>query len=295
MSGIVQLIAASLLWSVSFGLIKGHLGHLHPAFVGFARLALTLPVFLPFVRFRGLSPRDVLGLVALGGVQYGLAYSTYLYAYQYLEGHHVALLTIFTPFYVVAFDGLRTRRWAWRSLGLAGVAVAGAAVIQYRGVSWQGVAIGVALMQVANACFAWGQLRYRAVRHRHPTVRDRDVFGLLYLGAVLVTATTTTLLDGWGAVAQLDGQSVGVLLYLGIGASGLGFFLWNAGAVLTAAAPLAVLNNVKIPLAVVASVVVFGENTDLVRLGLGGGLMVLAAWAAQRTATKPDEDGPPQE
>ena len=216
MSGIVQLVAASLLWSVSFGLIKGHLGHLHPAFVGFARLALTLPVFLPLLRLRGLATRDALGLVALGGVQYGLAYSTYLYAYQYLQGHHVALLTIFTPFYVIAFDGIRTRQWAWRGVALAGVAVAGAGVIQYRGASWQGVATGVMLMQVANACFAWGQLQYRSLRRRRPAIRDRDVFGLLYVGAVAVTAGTTTVLDGWGTISEVDGHAFGVLLYLGV-------------------------------------------------------------------------------
>ncbi len=296
MSGIVQLLLASLLWSLSFGLIKGHLTGLHPAFVGFARLALTLPVFVPFLRLRNLSSKDIVKLVVLGGVQYGVAYSAYLYAYRDLEGHHVALLTVFTPLFVVMFDAARARRWSWVPVGFAALAVAGAALIQYRGVSWRGVATGVVLMQVANACFAWGQLSYRDFRRERPDVRDRDVFGLLFLGAVGVSALTVTALEGWSAWAAVDASQLRILLYLGVVASGLGFFLWNRGAVSTPATTLAVMNNLKIPLAVLAAVVVFGEETDLTRLVLGGGIMVACAAGAQSWAARPrrnDEAAPP--
>ncbi|MGH1341358.1 MAG: EamA family transporter [Nannocystales bacterium] len=282
MTGIAQLLLASLLWSFSFGLIKGHLGGVHPAFVGFARLALTLPVFLPFLRLRGLETKDIGQLLLIGGIQYGLAYSTYLYAFQYLEGHHVALLTIFTPLYVVGLDALRARRAPWTPMALAGLAVVGAAVIQYRGVSWSGVLAGVLLMQVANACFAWGQLAYRDFRHRYSTVQDRHVFGLLFIGGTLVSALSTSALQGWSAAAALTAPQLGILIYLGIVASGIGFFAWNRGAVSTPSATLAVMNNLKIPLAVAASVLVFGEQTDLPRLLGGGGLMVAAAFLAQR-------------
>ncbi|MBV1859179.1 MAG: EamA family transporter [Nannocystaceae bacterium] len=282
MSGVVQLLLASVLWSLSFGLIKGHLGDVHPAFVGFARLAFTLPVFLPFLRLRGLAASELRRLLFIGGVQYGLAYSSYLYAYQYLEGHHVALLTIFTPLYVVGFDALRARRPPWMPLAFAGLAVVGAAAIQYRGVSWSGVLIGVLLMQVANACFAWGQLAYRDFRHQHASVQDRHVFGLLFVGGTLVSAVTTTALQGWSAAATLSTSQLGILLYLGIVATGLGFFVWNRGAVSTPPATLAVMNNLKIPLAIVAAVVMFGERTDIPRLLAGGTIMLAAALIAQR-------------
>jgi drug/metabolite transporter (DMT)-like permease len=288
MTGIAQLLLASLLWSVSFGLIKGHLGELHPAFVGFVRLALTLPVFLPFLRLRALSTAEIRRLLLIGGVQYGLAYSTYLYAFQYLEGHHVALLTIFTPLYVVGFDALRARRAPWVPLALAALAVVGAAVIQYRGVSWSGVLAGVLLMQVANACFAWGQLAYRDFRHQHRSIQDRHVFGLLFAGGTIVAAVTTTALGGWSAAATVDRSQLGVLVYLGVVASGIGFFAWNRGAVTTPPTTLAVMNNLKIPLAVAAAVTVFGEQTHVPRLLVGGALMIVAAVLAQRwSASRP--------
>ncbi len=288
MTGIAQLLLASLLWSVSFGLIKGHLGELHPAFVGFARLALTLPVFLPFLRLRALATAEIRRLLLIGGVQYGLAYSTYLYAFQYLEGHHVALLTIFTPLYVVGFDALRARRAPWVPLALAALAVVGAAVIQYRGVSWSGVLAGVLLMQVANACFAWGQLAYRDFRHQHRSIQDHHVFGLLFAGGTIVAAITTTALGGWSAAAAVDRSQLGVLVYLGVVASGIGFFAWNRGAVTTPPTTLAVMNNLKIPLAVAAAVTVFEEQTNVPRLLVGGALMIVAAVLAQRwSATRP--------
>ncbi|MFM7261548.1 MAG: hypothetical protein ACKO3W_13190, partial [bacterium] len=40
------------------------------------------------------------------------------------------------------------------------------------------------------------------------------------------------------------------LIYLGVGASGVGFFLWNVGATKVAPATLAVMNNAKVPLGV---------------------------------------------
>lgn len=291
MSGVVQLLVASLLWSVSFGLINSTLGGVHPAFVGFARLAFTLPVFLPLVRASGLRTADMGRLLLIGGIQYGLAYGTYLYAYQYLEGHHVALLTIFTPLYVVVLDALARRRSPWVPLALAGLAVVGAAVIQYRGATWSGVLVGALLMQVANLCFAWGQLAYRTFRRQHPELRDGRVFGLLFVGGTVVAAITTSLLGGWSAAAALTSSQLAVLAYLGVVASGLGFFLWNRGAVTTPASTLAVMNNLKIPLGVAASVLVFGERTDPLRLLGGGGLMVVAAVLAQRWASRNEAPG----
>jgi len=72
------------------------------------------------------------------------------------------------------------------------------------------------------------------------------------------------------------------LLYLGVIASGLGFFFWNVGALRVSAGELAVMNNAKIPLMVAASLLVFGEQADLARLAASLVLLVLAVWLADR-------------
>ena len=94
-----------------------------------------------------------------------------------------------------------------------------------------------------------------------------------------------TVFIGFFVLIKLGGDSRPSLsdgTTLGVAASGLGFFLWNRGATRVSAGTLAAMNNVKIPLAVACSLVVFGEQADLPRLFLGGGLMASAVWLAQK-------------
>ena len=280
------LIVVSLIWAFSFGLIKtcliGSLSGVDPTFVAWARMIIALPIFLPFLRLRRLPGQIAIRLVLIGVVQYGLMYITYLQAYRYLEAYQVALFTIFTPLYVTLINDLQTRRFRPGSLGAAGMAVVGAAVITYHNTSLKGILTGFCLMQLSNLCFAYGQIEYKRLRPSFSHFKDHQVYGLLYLGAAAVTAVATTLTGGWGSMAGLDLKQAGTLLYLGVLASGLCFFWWNKGAVLTNAGTLAVFNNLKIPLAVAVSLVVFGESTDLPRLIMGGSLMIFAIWISRR-------------
>jgi len=280
------LIVVSLIWAFSFGLIKtcliGSLSGVDPTFVAWARMIIALPIFLPFLRLRRLPGQIAIRLVLIGVVQYGLMYITYLQAYRYLEAYQVALFTIFTPLYVTLINDLQTRRFRPGSLGAASMAVVGAAVITYHNTSLKGILTGFCLMQLSNLCFAYGQIEYKRLRPSFSHLKDHQVYGLLYLGATAVTAVATTLTGGWGSMAGLHLKQAGTLLYLGVLASGLCFFWWNKGAVLTNAGTLAVFNNLKIPLAVAVSLVVFGESTDLPRLIMGGSLMIFAIWISRR-------------
>ena len=71
-----------------------------------------------------------------------------------------------------------------------------------------------------------------------------------------------------------------LLVYLGVLASGLCFFLWNIGATRVSAGTLAVMNNAKVPLGVACSLLFFGEHANLLTLaasfGLLGGAVCLA-------------------
>ncbi len=276
------LIAVSLIWAFSFGLIKtcliGSLSGVDPTFVAWARMVIALPIFLPFLRWRRLPGPIAIRLVLIGVVQYGVMYISYLQAYRYLEAYQVALFTIFTPLYVTLINDIHTRRFRPGRLGGAGLAVIGAAVITYQNTSMKGILIGFCLMQLSNLCFAYGQIEYKRLRPSFSHLKDHQVYGLLYLGAAVVTAAATTLTGGWGSIAALDLRQIGTLLYLGLLASGLCFFWWNKGAVLTNAGTLAVFNNLKIPLAVAVSLLVFGEGANLLRLIAGGAIILIAIW-----------------
>jgi drug/metabolite transporter (DMT)-like permease len=77
----------------------------------------------------------------------------------------------------------------------------------------------------------------------------------------------------WERILAMGPRQVLVLLYLGLVASGLGFFLFNAGARRTDIGTLAICNNLKIPLAILASGLVFHESLDWPRLALGGAVI----------------------
>ena len=282
------LLLATLLWALSFGLIKRELGGLDPNFVAWARMALALPLLLPFLRVRELSLwpgprwRSAAKLVAIGAVQYGMMYTGYLAAFGFAQAHEVALFTVTTPLYVSLLHDAWARRFDPVNLGLALLAVLGAVVLQPRSWTVAGAWLGFALVQASNLCFAVGQIAYRRVRRQAPQVRDHAVFAWLYLGGLLVTTVTVSLADSWSELAEVDGRQTWTLLYLGVIATGAGFFLWNRGAVTAPVAALAVFNNLKIPLAVAVALTIFGERADLPRLALGGSLMLLAASLAAR-------------
>ena len=65
-------------------------------------------------------------------------------------------------------------------------------------------------------------------------------------------------------------------LYLGVVASGFGFFLWNKGSRAVDEGILAVMNNMKIPVGVVAGLAILGERQDWRRL-LAGCVLIGAA------------------
>lgn len=277
----LYLFFVSLLWAFSFGLIKGGLTGLPSSSVAFIRLFIAFAVFVPFLRFRNLRASDAARLLLTGAVQYGLMYITYMQAFQYLQAYEVALFTVFTPIYVTIINDLFVKRLCPISLSAVILAVAGGIVIKYQELGSSELLRGFLLMQGANLCFAFGQIFYRRTMENLPKKKtDLQVFGLLYLGAAL-TAALSTIGNDWSSF-ELTLTQTGSLLYLGIVASGLGFFLWNIGARRVSTSALAVFNNLKIPLGILVSVLFFRETANWPRLLTGGILMTIALFINAR-------------
>jgi drug/metabolite transporter (DMT)-like permease len=274
------LVAVSLLWAFSFGLIKGRLAGLDSAFISAARLGLALLVFAPFLRLRGLAPRLAAALTCLGAVQFGLMYLAYNESFRHLQAHEVALFTLTTPVFVTLLADGFDRTFRLRALAAALLAVGGTFVLVFEGRPVRPTLIGLGLVQLSNLSFALGQVGYRRLRAKHPGLRDRDIFGLLYGGAFAVALAACVARGGFPAA--LTTTHLLVLAYLGILASGVGFFLWNLGATRVGSGALAVMNNAKIPLAVACSLAFFGESADVPRLLLSLILLGSAAWFAER-------------
>lgn len=280
----LYLWVVSLIWAFSFGLIKGNLAGLDPHFVAGVRLGIALVVFLPFLRLKDVPGRLAGRLAGIGAVQFGVMYITYNAAYAYLQAYEIALFTIFTPLYVTLIEDVRQRKFQPLHLGLAVLAVLGTAVVKYGGERQAEVWTGFLLVQASNLCFAFGQVAYRAVLSRRRG-QDLHIFGLVYLGGFLAAAVSSAIFTDWEAL-RVSSTQTWTLIYLGAVASGLGFFLWNAGARRVAVGTLAVFNDLKVPLAVLVSLVFFGEQANWLRLVVGGGIVLGALGLSERQAQR---------
>ncbi|WP_163575442.1 carboxylate/amino acid/amine transporter [Halomonas faecis] len=283
------LIGVTVLWAFSFSLIGVYLaGQVDSYFAVFLRVALAAAVFLPFLRPALLRGRQRLVLMALGAVQLGVMYIFFYQSFLLLSVPEVLLFTIFTPIYIALLDDALFGRFTPFYLLTAALAVLGAAVIRYQGLDG-GFWAGFLVVQGANLCFALGQVGYRRFSATLPESLPRhSVFAWFYLGAMVVALPAFALLGNASALPT-TGVQWGVLLWLGLVASGLGYFLWNLGATRVDAGALAIMNNALIPAGLLVNLVIWNRDADLPRLALGGaiivGSLVLNEWWLKKRQT----------
>ncbi|QFI36424.1 DMT family transporter [Moritella marina ATCC 15381] len=270
------LIITNLVWAFSFSLIGVYLsGQVDAWFSVLFRIGLAMLVFIPFLRLGNLARSTIIKVMAIGACQLGVMYGFYYQSFLLLSVPEVLLFTVFTPIYVTLIDDLLHSRFSPWYLGTALIAVLGAVVIKYAGIN-EGFVIGFLVVQGANIAMAIGQVAYKKLSENElKDVKHRDVFGLFYIGAFLVAAIAFMLLGSTEKMPTTTTQW-GVLTYLGIIASGLGYFMWNKGACLVNAGTLAAMNNVLVPLGLLVNLVIWNRDADLVKLALGGSIIVLS-------------------
>ncbi|MBW7984477.1 carboxylate/amino acid/amine transporter [Enterobacillus tribolii] len=277
----VFLLLTTLLWAFSFSLIGVYLaGQVDAWFAVMIRVALACVVFLPFLRLRGVRPRQALLYMTVGAFQLGVMYLFYYQSFLYLSVPEILLFTIMTPIYVtLIYDLLQGNRLRWGYLFSALLAVFGALIIRYNPLS-QKFLLGFCLVQGANICFAVGQVGYKRLMELYP-MPQHNAFSWFYLGALCV-ALPAWLLFGNFHQLPASGLQWGILLWLGIGASGMGYFMWNYGATKVDAGTLAIMNNVLIPAGLLVNLAVWQQHPDWLRLIAGGGVIALSLWVHRR-------------
>lgn len=252
------LVITTIIWSFSFSLIGVYLtGKVDVWFIILARISLAFLVFLPFLRFRQLGLKPILCFILLGCFQLGLMSIFYYHAFYYLSVPEILLFTIMTPVYVtLLYDLLKNQPIRLQYLWSALLAVLGAAIIRYNHISadfW----LGLLLVQGANLCFAIGQVGYKRVIEIFP-VPQHQAFAWFYVGACCVALVTWGL---WGNCDLLPSTTLqwGILIWLGVVASGLGYFMWNFGATQVDAGVLAIMNNILIPAGILVNLVIWHQ------------------------------------
>lgn len=274
------LLFVTLFWAFSFSLIGQHLaGEVDSVLSAAIRTALAALLFLPLLHPRRTPWRKALTLAGIGGVQIGIMYLFYFKAFEFLSVNEVLIFTTLTPVYVtLLYDALAKRFTPWY-LAVAALAVLGAVIIRLTDLSGSFI-VGFLIVQGSNLCFALGQVAYK--RFEEPgfaqsrRTLDPGSFGYFYLGALATTTLAALLLADWSRLPDTPVE-VGVLLWLGLGASGVGYFLWNRGALRVDPGTLAIMNNLLIPAGLIVNLSIWGRDTsldELVRLTIGAGIIL---------------------
>ncbi len=247
------------IWAFSFSLIGEFLAAtVDPYLAVSSRMLLALLLFSPFLLKYRTTPRLALQLAGIGAAQLGLMYLLLYHSFLYLSVAEVLLFTILTPVYISVLD------YYWRYQTLSSD-------------FW----LGLLLIQGANLCFAFGQVAYRRLALGSVGTQTQH-FGWFFVGATIVSLSATALFANWQRIPDTP-LEYGILLWLGLVASGLGYWLWNAGARQVSANQLAVMNNVLIPAGLLVNFVFWQHAVNWWTLA-GGSLLILLSlvWAMRQ-------------
>ncbi|OCL28893.1 carboxylate/amino acid/amine transporter [Gilliamella sp. wkB171] len=271
----LYLIIVTIVWSFSFSFIGIYLsGQVDTWFAVVMRVLLAFVTFIPFFRIKNILPKQMVSLMGVGACQLGVMYFFYYNSFQYISVPEVLLFTITTPIYVtIIYDLLQRHRLRLSYLLTAVIAVIGAAIIRYDHISSQFI-IGFLLIQGANIVFALGQVGYKRIMELYP-LPQHHAFAWVYLGAIIVASIGWFLFGNPEKLptTQLQWE---IIIWLGVVASGLCYFLWNYGATKVDSGTLAIMNNVVIPTGILVNVVIWHQSIDWGRFLLGSAVIVFA-------------------
>lgn len=262
------LVGATLVWAFSFSLIGEFLaGRIDSYFAVLIRVLLASLIFLPFTHIKGIPLKLKASLMGIGAVQIGIMYLFFYNSFGYLSVPEVVLFTIFTPLYVTLIYDAMKGEFKPLYLISASIAVFGAYVIRYHEIS-SGFVIGFLLVQGANFAFALGQSAYKKVMESYTKIEQRHVFGYFHFGALGVVVIAFILFGNMEKITPNATQWL-VLLWLGVVASGAGYFLWNKGACMVDSGVLAIMNNALVPVGLMVNLFIWGKPTNLILLATG--------------------------
>ncbi|WNO60906.1 EamA family transporter [Rheinheimera sp. MMS21-TC3] len=274
------LLAVTLLWAFSFSLIGVYLaGQVDVYFAVLIRVVLAVLVFLPFLKPQPINL--IVKLLVLGAVQLGCMYLFYYQAFLYLTVPEVLVFTIFTPVYITLLYDILQQRFQYRFLLAAIVAVIAAAIMRYQSLT-EDYWLGFIIVQMANLCFAIGQVGYKVVLEKLPkSINQLQLFGWFYIGAVLVVLPAWLIMG----TEQYPTSTVqwSILFWLGLVASGGGYYWWNKGATQVSSGLLAVMNNVLIPAGLLVNLLIWNKQQNLITLALGSALLLVSCFICKDT------------
>ncbi len=286
-------LLAIVFWGISFVATKAALREIHPITLVFTRFAIgtTLLVGTLAARRRPLvPPLDSWGALALMGFigvfvhmllqSYGIALTSAVNA-----GWIIGLIPIWSAVLAALF--LRERFGPAKVGGLA-LGFAGAALVVTRGRIAGGLLAlpetrGDLLMLVSTLNWAIYTAYGSAVLKRLGSLRATA--GSMFLGWLML-APLFLWTRGWRDYAALSPAGIGAVLFLGVGASGLGYLFWFGALEQVETSRVAAFLYLEPLVTLITAMLLLGERVGLATLA--GGLLVLAGVAlVQRAPATP--------
>jgi len=257
----IYLIIVSILWSFSFGIIKYSLSGVDSSYISFIRSLIALLFFSSISIYNIKKFTLDLKLILIGALQFGLMYIFYIQSYAYLPAYLIATFTITTPIFV----GLASKYIARQSISKNGIyaislVIIGSFLMRINFVNPFDYWVGFLLIQFANLFFASGQILFKEWKIKNDGTDILHNFSQMFLGATLVTSLF--YLFSTSGSNQLSSENLFALIFLGLISTGLGFLFWNLGSLKVTNDKLAVMNNLIIPIAILNSYFIFGEQID---------------------------------
>lgn len=280
----LSLVLITLLWAFSFSLIGVYLAaDVDPYIAVFIRMLLATLLLLPFFRWQSLSTSYALKITGIGALQIGVMYILLYHAFIYLSVAEVLLFTIFTPLYITLIDEwlINRKPIPWRWWLAVALSVIGAAIIRYQQLD-TGFITGFLLIQGANLAFAAGQVAYKRVATANANAQVAH-YALFFFGALVVSGIATILFADWSRHPS-SAIHWGVLIWLGVVASGVGYLAWSMASKKVNIAQLATMNNMLIPAGLIVNFLFWGAELDWLQLLIGGAVIMFGVVIASRPA-----------
>jgi len=272
------LSLVTFIWAFSFSFIGVYLaGKLDSYFAVLIRVGLASLIFIPFTNFR-LANQFKLKIMGIGIIQIGLMYIFFYKSFLFLSVPEVLLFTIFTPLYVTIVYDLLKGKFNPLYIVTALIAVLGAYIIKSSQIN-PGFFAGFMMVQGANISFALGQVLYKKLLENDDLkdIKQSTIFGYFHFGALIISSVAFILFGNMEKITP-DTTQWAVLIWLGVVASGLGYFLWNRGATQVNSGILAIMNNAVVPLGLIVNLLLWGRDINYQNLVIGGGLILLALY-----------------
>lgn len=283
----LALALTAIVWGTSFVAAKVVLRDLPPLMFAVLRFAIALAVLLPLTARLGSRPARgwMPAVLGISGVSLfflcqniGLQHTTAAKASLVNNGGFPIMTALLAA--IVLGERLSGRRWLGLLVSLAGVA---AVVLGGVDVEIHGLSSGDALILGSALCIAvYTVVARMAVVETDglALVTGTLVYGLLFLLPAIPIELATA-----GARMPSAG-SVMLLLYLGVIASGIAYWLFGFALRSLGATETAVISNLEVVVGVVVAVAALHERLAVGQV-VGGVLIVLGIWLSMGGQAEP--------